>query len=297
MLHGADYDLRVLHRDFGITIAGLFDTMIAARMIGETAFGLAALLDKHLGVRVDKKYQRADWTRRPLTPEMRDYAAGDTSHLEELTGILEKRLKELGRESWADEEFRRLEQVRWSQAADHPDAYLKVKKSSGLSARELAIVRELFQLRERLARERDRPPFKIFGDDVIVEAARRRPTTPEALSRIPRLPGGLARGRGVGGVLKAIQRGLDLPDGDLPLPCRPGPKRLSRESEAQVRKLARRRDAIAAPLKLEASLLASKSVLIEVQRRLDEGDDPRETPDLREWQANLLFPAILESGG
>ena len=121
ILHGSDYDLRVLHRDFGLELVGLFDTMIAARLTGERSFGLAALLETHFGIKLEKKFQRADWSLRPLTAEMESYAALDTRHLEALAGRLGEQLEQLGRTAWAEEEFRALEGVRWS-APDPEDA-------------------------------------------------------------------------------------------------------------------------------------------------------------------------------
>ena len=117
VLHGADYDLRLLDRDHGVRPRNLFDTMIAARLTGERSFGLAPLLASHLDVRLDKKYQLADWSRRPLPPEMAEYAAADTRHLLDLREILADRLTELGRLEWAEEEFGRLESVRWTATA------------------------------------------------------------------------------------------------------------------------------------------------------------------------------------
>jgi len=102
ILHGADYDLRLLRRDHDLQIRNLFDTMIAARLTGETRFGLASLLESHLGVRLDKRFQRADWSQRPLPREMVEYAAADTRHLAELRSILDARLLSLGRRDWAE---------------------------------------------------------------------------------------------------------------------------------------------------------------------------------------------------
>ena len=108
MLHDADYDLRLLHQDYGWHARNIFDTRIAAQLLGLTAFGLAALLDKYFGVRLDKKHQRADWSMRPLTPGMLDYAAQDTMYLLELRDRMRDALERAGRWEWAAEEFQRL---------------------------------------------------------------------------------------------------------------------------------------------------------------------------------------------
>src|SRR5512134_3450456 len=114
IFHDADYDLRILDRDYGFRARRLWDTRIAAQLAGEPAFGLGALLEKYFGIRLSKKLQRADWSQRPLTPEMIEYAAADTAHLPDLRDLLERRLRELSRLAWAEEEFVRLEEVRWT---------------------------------------------------------------------------------------------------------------------------------------------------------------------------------------
>ncbi|MGZ4810580.1 MAG: ribonuclease D, partial [Thermoanaerobaculia bacterium] len=113
ILHGGDYDLRILHRDFGYTVSNLIDTMISAQLLGYEAFGLAALLDRHFSVKSDKAHQRADWAMRPLPRDMLDYAALDTRHLIALAATLREELTALGRWEWALEEFSRLESVRY----------------------------------------------------------------------------------------------------------------------------------------------------------------------------------------
>ncbi|HKQ61355.1 MAG TPA: ribonuclease D, partial [Candidatus Polarisedimenticolaceae bacterium] len=172
ILHGADYDLRLLGRDLGFRVAGLFDTMLAARLVGERAFGLAALLDKYLGVSLDKKHQTADWSRRPLPAELQRYAVADTHHLQPLAAALDERLRALGRRSWADEEFLRLESIRWRETPD-PEAWRRVRGAAGLDRRGLAVVRELYSWRDGEARRRDTPPFRVLSDERMAELARR----------------------------------------------------------------------------------------------------------------------------
>ncbi|MDX1389431.1 MAG: ribonuclease D, partial [Acidobacteriota bacterium] len=155
ILHGADYDLRILGRDFGLSFRGVFDTMIAARLVGERAFGLASLVERHLGVRLDKTHQLADWSQRPLPDELVLYAVSDTRFLPPLAERLEARLEELGRVSWAAEEFRHLEKVRWSGEPPDGEAFRRIKRSASLDRRGLAIVRELYHWRDGRARARD----------------------------------------------------------------------------------------------------------------------------------------------
>src|SRR3954468_19800634 len=113
VFHDADYDLRLLHQDYGWHTRNIFDTRVAAQLLGIRAFGLAALLEKYFGVKLDKKHQRADWSMRPLTPDMLEYAAQDTMHLLALRDRLADELNRAGRWQWAREEFARLEETRW----------------------------------------------------------------------------------------------------------------------------------------------------------------------------------------
>ncbi|HEX2218790.1 MAG TPA: ribonuclease D, partial [Gemmatimonadales bacterium] len=156
VFHDADYDLRLLHREYGFTARHLFDTRIAAQLLNEPGIGLAALLEKYLGVRLDKRFQRADWSARPLSPEMLEYAASDTRYLPQLRDILRERLRECGRLEWAEEEFALLEDIRPTPADQVEPGRLRLKGAKALRARELAILRELWQWREAAARRADR---------------------------------------------------------------------------------------------------------------------------------------------
>src|SRR5262245_9489536 len=172
LLHGADYDIRLLTRDYGLAISGVFDTMVAARLLGEEALGLAALLAKHLGVVLDKSHQRADWSKRPLPEAMRSYAVLDTCHLEALALILRERLEGQGRRAWMREECERLEAVRWrDRRDDDPEGYRRTKGAAKLDRAGLAVLREAWLWRDALARQRDRPLFKILRDETLLAIA------------------------------------------------------------------------------------------------------------------------------
>jgi ribonuclease D len=157
VFHDADYDLRLLRQDYGWQVRGLFDTRVAAQLLGERAFGLAALLEKEFGVKLDKRHQRADWSMRPLTPDMLDYAAQDTIWLLQLRDRFRERLARLGPLAWAEEEFQRLEGVQWNgDGAD--DAYLRMKGARDLTRRELALLRELVAWRDGSRASSTAPP-------------------------------------------------------------------------------------------------------------------------------------------
>lgn len=292
VLHGADYDLRLLRRDHGIGLRPVFDTMIAARLVGETRFGLASLLERHLGVRLDKKYQRADWSRRPLPREMVEYAAADTRHLLELHTVLEERLADLGRTTWAEEEFRRLEAVRWSGPERDPEAFRRTRGASRLDGEGLAVLREIWEWRDETARGRDRPHFRIMDDAALIALASRRPASRHALSRVPGLPRSLKEGRGAREILQRIRQAVERPCETWPATRITRPRAEDPALRRRLRELRRRRDGVAAELGLEPSLLASRAVLESIAGRQAHGEDWRGTEGLRSWQILLLEPVI-----
>ena len=172
VFHSADYDVRSLDRDWGFRVGGLFDTSIAAAFTGSERLGLAAVLKEHLDVDVpkSKKLQRADWTLRPLSDEMLRYAAEDVLHLARLRKTLHGKLLKLGRTGWVEEETERLAAVRHS-PQDPEWGFLSMKGSRDLDGRGLAVLRSLHGFREKEARRRDRPPFKVLSDAVLVALA------------------------------------------------------------------------------------------------------------------------------
>nr|NIP60275.1 ribonuclease D [Gemmatimonadota bacterium]NIR80717.1 ribonuclease D [Gemmatimonadota bacterium]NIT86804.1 ribonuclease D [Gemmatimonadota bacterium]NIU33315.1 ribonuclease D [Gemmatimonadota bacterium]NIU37605.1 ribonuclease D [Gemmatimonadota bacterium] len=195
VMHGADFDIRLLDRDLGIHLTGLFDTQAAAALLGEQALGLASLLEEHLGVEHAKKHQRADWARRPLPDDMIRYAAEDTRHLFRLADLLRARLEAKGRIAWAEEESRLLQEIRWEEDGDE-DPVSGVDGARDLDGRALARLREALDWRDEIARERDRALFRVVGDEALLEAAARRPRSTEELSRFRGMSPDLARSRG-----------------------------------------------------------------------------------------------------
>jgi ribonuclease D len=292
ILHGADYDLRMLKGDFGFELSGLFDTMIAARLVGDRSFGLAALVEKYLGVRLDKRFQRADWSLRPLPDAMRCYAANDTAHLLELTAILEQRLEELGRSAWAEEEFRRMERARPRARRADVEPYTRVKGARRLGRRGLAVLRDLLILREGLAEEADLPRFRIVRDEVLLHVAAAAGQGPIEPERVPGMPRSWQKGGRRRALIDTVEHALGLPEDALPdLQKSVRPLR-DPVQDAKVRKLCRARDKLAADLDLESSVLASRTVLDEVVQKLTGGGSVEEVEDLRRWQLAILEPTF-----
>jgi ribonuclease D len=213
VMHGADYDIRSLHRDFGIEVDNLFDTMLASRFLGIKEFGLAALLKARFGIELNKKYQKADWSKRPLSPEMSAYAAADTSDLLALYDQLSAELIEKGRLQWLEEECRLVCQARVTEKEG--PLFLSCKGAGKLKGRTLAVLEELLQLRDRQARELDRPPFKVISAETLMEAAEKRPRTPGDLTGIKGMTPGQIQRYG-DRILAAVSIALALPEDELP---------------------------------------------------------------------------------
>lgn len=288
VLHGGDYDLRILNRDFGFTATNIVDTMICAQLLGYEAFGLGALLERHFGVIVNKAHQRADWAMRPLTPEMLQYAAMDTRYLIELAAKLRADLEAIGRWEWAQEEFARLEAVRYREVPDDEETWRKMKNIGNLDRRGLAIIRDLYQWRDRLARKADRPPFKIIGNDALVEIAKKKPETVADLAKLkPVAPYHRSRyGRDIADVVK---RALAIPEGELPERNEPKAWLRDKALENRITKLKKVRDQIAAELKLDPGLLAPRHVLTAIATAGSLDD----VPAMREWQKRVVGEQLL----
>jgi ribonuclease D len=295
--HDADYDLRVLDRDYGFRAVRLFDTRIAAQLAGEPAIGLAALLEKYVGVKLDKEHQKADWSIRPLTPSMLAYAAADTRYLLALRDALEQRLTALGRLTWAVEEFKQLESLRWTgvAAGSDDDSYLRIKGAKGLGPRSLAALRLLHRWRLTVAERDDKAPFRIIGNDSLVAVSRALPASRADLAHIRELPGSLARRHG-DALLDAVARAKALSDGELPRLERRARPPKDAGFDASLEKLKAVRNKVAAELGLEPGVLCGRTTLEAVVRaRPADRAALEQVGELRRWQIAVLGDALLEA--
>lgn len=185
VLHGADYDVRCLKREYGWRLPRLFDTMAAARRLGHAGLGLSALVESHFGVRLSKAHQRSDWGRRPLTPDQVAYAALDTHYLLPLHARLSADLAARGAGDAARAEFDRIAAGEPRERVFDPEGWRRLRGARELDAGGRAVLRALWIAREDRARAADRPPFKVLAEHTMVELARRRPTTLDAVARFP----------------------------------------------------------------------------------------------------------------
>lgn len=223
LFHAGDNDLVDLKRRHGLAFARVFDTSVAARFLGAPALGLDVLLTTYLAVDLPPSRQKDDWSERPLSEAQLRYAVADVEHLLPLKARLVDELTRVSRLAWVEEECAALAAQPVAERVTDPAAYAGLKGARDLSARGRAILRELYELRETLARRLDRPPFKVFNDDVLVRLAVAAPLDREPLAAVAGMtPRVIARWGD--DVLAAIARGLALPESELPvLERRPRP--------------------------------------------------------------------------
>ncbi len=212
VFHAAEYDVLILKRDYGFTFVNIFDTMVATKVLGYKRVGLSALAQDMLGVTLDKGFQRADWSRRPLLPDLINYARQDVRYLLQLRRMLGEQLVQKGRLVQAEEEFARLTQVTWTKREFDPEGYQHLKEAEYLDSGSRAVLRELYLARDAEARRRDMPVFRIMSDALLIGLSQRRPTSALDLNRL-QLPGltPLVVSRHSTWILAAIRRGKDAP--------------------------------------------------------------------------------------
>ncbi|MBI9085383.1 MAG: ribonuclease D [Desulfobacterales bacterium] len=259
VFHGADYDVRSLFRDFGIVIHNLFDTQVAAMFLGMRETGLDAVLQQRFGIHLDKKYQKKDWSCRPLPREMIEYAAGDVFHLLALARMMEKELAEKDRLWWVEEECRLLSLVRASEPDDSP-LFLRIKGAGKLDRRGLAVLENLLELRHRIARKKDRPLFKVFGSKALMKIAADRPKTLRALEKCDGLSPRQVDMHGEA-LIRCVTDGLAVPPPDLPTYPRTRSPSVPSCVPDRVLELRRWRDAEAEKLGIDPTLLFNKATM------------------------------------
>jgi ribonuclease D len=286
IFHAADYDIRSLYRDFGMEIRGLFDTMIACQMLGEERVGLADVLGKYMNVTLDKRYQRADWSKRPLEEGMVRYAAEDTCYLHPLAEMLERRLRDMGRLSWAEEEFALLEQVRPSE--NNGPLFLRVKGAALLEGKQLAVLDQLLQWRDEEACRRDRPPFKIVGNKTLLDLARIIPGGLGETSNIegfsPRLADRYGRA-----LLGAVRKGVALPREQWPVYPRGERRERDPAVEERMKVLKNVRSAMAERLAMDPGVLVNNAQLEGLARACPANlHQVAELGVLKNWQREVL---------
>lgn len=300
IFHDADYDLRLFHKEFGFTARNLFDTRVAAQLLGEPGIGLGALLQKYFGVSPDKRFQRADWSVRPLTRPMLEYAAGDTEHLHKLQMQLRNNLTAKGRLAWAEEEFVLTEQIRSAPPPEEGEGFFRLKGAKALDRRAMAVLRAVYDWREATAAALDRAAFRVMGNDVLFALAEHPVDDVAALSRVKGVGRGIAERHGEA-IVAAIRGALALPESAWPKVVRPPRRAPDLAWEARVERLKKVRNALADEYGLQPGVLCPNGILEGIAREEPSDLEALSTvPGIRRWQVRefggRLLAALPESG-
>jgi len=292
VFHGADYDVRSLYRDFDIRINNLFDTQLACCFLGYKETGLEAVLKNLFAVTLNKKFQRKDWSRRPLPKEMLDYAVSDARYLAPLAERLEQELQEKGRLAWVSEECRILSKVRPT-VSDGTPLFLNCKGAGRMDPRGLAVLEELLAFRRHIAREKDRPLFKVFSHETLLALAEARPAHAADLEKAGILsPTQMERyGRDI---LSAIKVAMHLPAAQLPRYPRRRPQAVSAAASERIQRLRRFRENQGRRLKIDPALVCSKAAMIAIAlRKPATAEELADVAELRQWQRKVFGKDII----
>ena len=293
VLHGAAYDLASIKRDFGFEFGRLFDTMVASQFLGMSEIGLSAVLRQILGVESGESRQKDDWAARPLSPVQERYAAADVRHLTTLRTRLVEALAARGREGWVEEECRALAATPAAARIFRPDDFCQIKGAMALDRRGLAVLRELFVVREAWAHASGRPPFKVIGNDTLLRLASARPTTEKALARIPGCTPTVASRHGEG-ILLAIGRGLAVSEAALPILRRGHKVRPAPAVARRIAALTTWRTEAAPRFGLEPGLLLPRRLIERLAEIAPSNAVALEAVDgIRHWRVGALGQEIL----
>lgn len=290
-MHGADYDMSILNRTYGRIPDPVFDTQIAARLLGWRTFGLAHLIKDLIGVELSKQSQKKNWGERPLSDKMLAYAANDVRYLIPLTEIFKTRLHEKGRWDWFLQSCAAARKQVLNRKEKSRDELWRIPGWGRISSRGLAYLREIWRWRDRIAHRRDKPPFKIMANDQLLSMSVSL-AAGDAVS-LPARFRGTQRER----FTEAIAKARALPEEELPKWERK--KRLAKADdwEKVFKMLRRHRDAASEEHDLEPSVIASKASLERYAFAKSEARDEALRDSLfLPWQQTLLFPEGIEVG-
>ena len=292
IFHGADYDVRSLFRDFTIEINNLFDTELACRFLGIKETGLEAVIGKYLNINLDKKYQKKDWSKRPLPQEMIDYAAGDVIHLHTLAQVCEKELEKKCRLAWVLEECDALSKVR-PVLSDEEPLFLKFKGAGRLKSKSLAVLEALLQFRKGVAEKKDKPLFKIIGNDSIMKIATAKPVTIRRLKGIKALSGNQINMYG-NDLIEMVARALKLPENKLPVYPKKKAQVLPDGVPERIKALKSWRASKAKALEIDPGIICNNVLItsIAIQNPVDRRAIHR-IKEMKNWQKNEFGREII----
>lgn len=287
VMHGSDFDLRLLQSICNLRVPSLFDTMLAAQLLGRKRIGLAALLQDHFGVELDKNGQKANWSKRPITPKLLDYAALDVFHLPELRSLLSKELNKLGRYEWFEQQCRAQIDA-GSLGFSSPDENdWRIGNADKLRGPGLGVLHAVWHWREEQARRLDTPPFKVCGNEALLRLAKAAEEGRDEAGILQGFHLGKRHSRLVSSLSDAVKSGMQRDPRSLPR------RRVQRSSPLTSAELARQdllrnyRDKVAGELGLDPTLIANRAQLAQLARDPDKAGE-----FLLPWQVNLVLPAL-----
>ncbi|MGA2016013.1 MAG: HRDC domain-containing protein [Opitutaceae bacterium] len=288
VMHGSDFDLRLLYDLCGFRAKSLFDTMLAAQLLGRSRIGLASLIEENFGVKLDKEGQKANWSRRPIPPKLLDYAALDVWYLPALRDILTAELKRLGRLEWMEQQCRAQVEAGTTGFAPPDENDWRIGKSERLRARGQGVLHAVWHWRQQQAQRLDTPPFKVCSNELLLRLAAAADEGGSEESILGRVNLGKRHGRLIGSLAAAVREGLRRDPRTLPR--RPGRDHshapLTQSEIALLDRIKEDRDKIAARISIDPTLIANRSQLALIARA------PRSVGDvLLPWQASLLAEA------
>jgi ribonuclease D len=288
VMHGSDFDLRLLYDFCQFRAESLFDTMLAAQLLGRGRIGLASLIEDNFGVKLDKDGQKANWSRRPITQKLLDYAALDVWYLPALRDILTRELKRLGRTEWMDQQCRAQIEAGVTGFSPPDENDWRIGKSERLRARGQSVLHSLWHWRQDQALRLDTPPFKVCSNEFLVRLAA---TADEGANEEQILSGvnlGKRHGRLIASLASAVRTGLERDPRTLPRrPGRdPNHMPLTQAEIALLDRIKEERDQIATKISIEPTLIANRAQLSQIART------PTKLGEiLLPWQASLLAEA------
>jgi ribonuclease D len=293
ILHAGDNDLVHLKRRYALTFGAVFDSAIAGRFLGGRALGLDVLLATYLGVALPPSRQKDDWSKRPLSSAQLAYAAADVQHLFALKAKLVEELARIGRLAWVEEECAALAAQPVSERPVDPDPWLGVKGARELPARGMAILRELWALREELARAADRPPFKILGEDALLRVAQAAPRDTATLATIPGMTPRVLDRWGVA-MVRAVERALTLDDSALPVLPRHKRPIVSGAMSRRIEKLRRWRAGATARVGLEPGVLLPNRLITAIAEAAPRTpDELARVEGVRRWRVETFGAELV----
>jgi ribonuclease D len=295
VFHAASYDVFCLHRDYGFSFSHVFDTHIAAQLLGYEQLGLSYLMERLLGIMHSKRRQRDDWSRRPLEPEQLIYAAMDTHHLLHLRDLLETELQERKRLSWALEEFQAISSVEELQEREFdPQGFRKIKGNRNLTLQEQAALRALYRLRDQFARQLDVPPFKVMNNSVLLDLVQSPPRSARDLFHRPGISRRVAR-KFASDIHRTIEQARAEGPSSLELPARNHWKPPAVTERVRLENLKRWRQEKAKELGLHVGVVFPGSFL-EMLASYPPPDLPalEKVAGIRQWRCAEFGREILE---